>query len=81
MELELNEMRREQAQAQSHLAAMEDRRRWKNFKIRGIPEQIDKAEIPQLGDYSHTFSAKQRDASNSQRLHHVPLSIPNSTAE
>ncbi|CAH2321822.1 Hypothetical predicted protein [Pelobates cultripes] len=41
-------MRREKAQIQSHMVAMEDRQRWKNIKIRGILKQISTAEIPHL---------------------------------
>ncbi|CAH2306589.1 Hypothetical predicted protein, partial [Pelobates cultripes] len=48
-------------QTQYRMAAMEYRRRWKNVKVRGLPDDITAAEIPHLIRrlLTQLFSAKQ----------------------
>ncbi|CAH2315099.1 Hypothetical predicted protein [Pelobates cultripes] len=45
---ELSALKCEQAKTQHHMAAIEDRRRCKNVKVRGLPDTVAIAEIPHL---------------------------------
>ncbi|CAH2247612.1 Hypothetical predicted protein [Pelobates cultripes] len=47
LDWELSTLWRKQAQTQ-YVAAMEDRRRWKNIKVQGLPDNIATAELPHL---------------------------------
>ncbi|CAH2319674.1 Hypothetical predicted protein, partial [Pelobates cultripes] len=81
MEQELSDMRREQVQTQRRMAAMENRRRCKNVKIRGIPEQIGTVEIPHLVRrlLTHLFSAKQAKLMALDGCYRLPAPPPCST--
>ncbi|CAH2284228.1 Hypothetical predicted protein [Pelobates cultripes] len=61
LEKELSELKCTQAQIQTRMAAAEDRRRWKNIKMRGLPDNIATAKIPHLLSrlFTQLFSAKQ----------------------
>ncbi|CAH2223648.1 Hypothetical predicted protein, partial [Pelobates cultripes] len=61
LEQELSLLRRDQAQLYYHMAAIEDRRRWKNVKVCGLPNNIATAEIPHLIRklFTDLFSVKQ----------------------
>ncbi|CAH2220600.1 Hypothetical predicted protein [Pelobates cultripes] len=48
LETEIATLRQEITQSQHHMAVMEDRRRWKNVKLSGLPGSIPLTEIPHL---------------------------------
>ncbi|CAH2296029.1 Hypothetical predicted protein [Pelobates cultripes] len=41
-------LQKTQRQHQNNMAALEDKRRWKNVKICGLPEAVETAELPHL---------------------------------
>ncbi|CAH2283029.1 Hypothetical predicted protein, partial [Pelobates cultripes] len=48
LEWELTALQSEQAKARQHMATMDDRRRWKNVKVHGLPDTVTMTEIPHL---------------------------------
>ncbi|CAH2247702.1 Hypothetical predicted protein [Pelobates cultripes] len=48
LETELTKTKNDLTQTQHQVAAMEDRRRWNNVKIKGLSESVTMAEIPHL---------------------------------
>ncbi|CAH2221683.1 Hypothetical predicted protein [Pelobates cultripes] len=80
LEQELSTLRCEQAKTQHHMATMEDWRRWKNVKDRGLPDTSAMAEIPQPIPrlLTQLFSAKQAKLltlDGSYRLPAPPASV------
>ncbi|CAH2301959.1 Hypothetical predicted protein [Pelobates cultripes] len=48
VEQQLLALQKAQRQHQDSMAALEDKRRWKNIKICGLPEAVETAELPHL---------------------------------
>ncbi|CAH2324523.1 Hypothetical predicted protein [Pelobates cultripes] len=64
MERQMAALQREQTQAKENMAVMEDKRRWKNIKTRGLPDTLEPAEFPHLFRrmLNTLFPAKQAKA-------------------
>ncbi|CAH2247466.1 Hypothetical predicted protein [Pelobates cultripes] len=45
LERQMAALQQEQTQAKENMAVMEDKRRWKNIKIRGLPDTLEPAEF------------------------------------
>ncbi|CAH2302574.1 Hypothetical predicted protein [Pelobates cultripes] len=80
LEWELTVLRSEQAKAQHCMATMEDRRRWKNIKVRGLPDTVTTAEITHLIRrlLAQLFPAKQAKQMMLDSCNRLP--VPPATA-
>ncbi|CAH2284000.1 Hypothetical predicted protein [Pelobates cultripes] len=74
LERQMAALQRDQTQAKEDLAVMEDRRRWKNIKIRGLPDTLAPAELPHLFRRMLTalFPAKQAKAMPLDGWYRIP---------